>query len=83
MAIGLVGQHFFGDLLLPYMYAKEDSFWVNEIIPLNIYPPLSMIIFKIFSFMNLHLSLYLYLALNILSILAPAADIYFKKSIDH
>jgi len=80
MASGLVGQHFFGDFLLPYMYAKENSFWVNEIIPLNIYPPLSMIIFKIFSFMNLNLSLYLYLALNILSILAPAADIYFKKS---
>jgi hypothetical protein len=80
VAKGLVGQHYFGDFLLPYMYAKENSFWVNEIIPLNIYPPLSMVIFKIFSFSNLSLSLYLYLALNIISILAPAADIYLKKS---
>ena len=49
MREGLIGHHYFGDFLLQYIYAKEGSYWINDIIPSNIYPPISNLIFDIFT----------------------------------
>ena len=52
----LVGQHSFGDYLLPLEYAKKSNFWINSIEPGNTYPPIAMILYKMFSFFNLALN---------------------------
>jgi hypothetical protein len=80
MENGLIGQHYFGDFLLQYLYADEGSYWINDYIPLNIYPPVSMIIFELFTAIPYRQSFILYLLINLVSIIYPALDIMMNKS---
>jgi hypothetical protein len=77
---GLIGQHYFGDFLLQFLYAKEGSYWINDYLPLNIYPPVSMIIFELFTTIPYRQSFILYLLINLISIIYPALDIIINKS---
>ena len=76
----ILGQHSFGDYLLPLEYAKKSNFWINSIEPGNTYPPIAMILYKLFSFFNLEVGFYLFLGLSFLSIIYPSIDIYMNYS---
>jgi hypothetical protein len=65
------GVHTFGDFLLPSEWARLDNPWLNELPPLNPYPPLAMFIFKVFTVFPYKISLILFLGLNLVSLLFP------------
>lgn len=59
--IETVGVHTFGDYLLPHNWAEAPNPWNNSIIPVNTYPPLSIMIFKLFTYFSYKIGLSLFL----------------------
>jgi hypothetical protein len=60
---GIFGLHTFGDFLVPYLDAKADDLWASK----NLYPPLAMLYFKLFTFLpniGLGLAVYMFILLS-------------------
>ncbi len=69
-----IGIHCFGDFYYPLQYANSNNPWGGDINP---YPPVPLFLLKPFAllrttFPNTHISLYIYLALAILGVIATA-----------
>jgi hypothetical protein len=61
------GVHYFGDYLVMNQLALNPEPWING----SNYPPVAMVIFRIFAFFPYHFSLYLWLFFAIICVASP------------
>jgi len=79
-----VGVHTFGDYLLPHKWAIAPNPWNNSIIPANTYPPVSILIFKVFTFLSYKIGLVLFLTSMAIFIVSPIVfEIWKSRKIEN
>jgi hypothetical protein len=79
-----IGVHTFGDYLLPHKWAITPNPWNNSVIPANTYPPVSILIFKMFTFFSYKIGLVLFLTSMVIFIVSPIVfEIWKSKKIEN